>query len=70
MSVAVYVALLCFLAYNFFFISPRYTLYIAGGQGVVTVAVFLVVSQEGRRPKPVAAYVPTDRQGRLRSSVT
>ena len=37
--------------------------------GLITVAaVFLVVSQEGRRPK--SRYVPTERQGRLRSSVT
>ena len=33
MSVAVYAAVLCFLAYNFFFITPRYTLYIAAGKG-------------------------------------
>jgi hypothetical protein len=38
--------------------------------------VFLVVSQEGRKRKPVVtegvpeSYVPTERQGRLRSSVT
>lgn len=44
MAVAVYSAALCFLAYNFFFIDPRYTLYIDGGQGVVTVAMFLVVA--------------------------
>lgn len=44
MSVAVYAAVLCFLAYNFFFIEPRYTFHIDAGQGVVTVAVFLVVA--------------------------
>ncbi|MFY2762600.1 DUF4118 domain-containing protein [Arenimonas sp. MALMAid1274] len=44
MGVAAYAALLCFLAYNFFFIEPRYTFDIAAGQGVVTVAVFLVVA--------------------------
>lgn len=44
MSVAVYAAILCFLAYNFFFIHPRYTFYIAAGQGVATVAMFLVVA--------------------------
>jgi drug/metabolite transporter (DMT)-like permease len=45
--------------------------------GLITVvAVFLVVSQEGRKREPVVPegvaepYVPTDRQGRLRSSVT
>ncbi len=44
MSVAVYAATLCFLSYNFFFIAPRYTFYISTGQGVVTVAAFLVVA--------------------------
>jgi two-component system, OmpR family, sensor histidine kinase KdpD len=44
MAVAIYAAGLCFLAYNFFFIDPRYTLYIDGGEGVVTVAMFLVAA--------------------------
>jgi two-component system sensor histidine kinase KdpD len=44
MSVAVYCAVLCFLAYNFFFIQPRYTLYISARQGVLTVAMFLVAA--------------------------
>ncbi len=44
MAVAVYAATLCFLAYNFFFIEPRFTLYISAGRGVVTVAAFLVVA--------------------------
>lgn len=44
MAVAVYAATLCFLSYNFFFIAPRYTFYISTGQGVVTVAAFLVVA--------------------------
>ena len=43
-TVAIYAAVLCFLAYNFFFIHPRYTLYIAGGSGVVTVFMFLVAA--------------------------
>lgn len=34
-------ALLCFLAYNFFFIDPRFTFEISAQQGVVTVLVFL-----------------------------
>ncbi len=38
---AVVTALLCFLAYNWFFIEPRYTLYINARQGVATVAAFL-----------------------------
>jgi len=44
MSVAVYAATMCFFCYNFFFIEPRYTLYISAGQGVVTVGSFLVVA--------------------------
>jgi two-component system sensor histidine kinase KdpD len=41
---AVLTAVLCFLAYNFFFIAPRYTLYIGAWQGVVTVALFLAAA--------------------------
>ena len=41
---AVLTALLCFLAYNFFFIEPRYTLYIGARQGVATVALFLAAA--------------------------
>lgn len=44
MAVAMYSATLCFLAYNFFFIHPRYSLYISAGRGVATVAVFLVAA--------------------------
>ena len=44
MAVAVYAALASFLAYNFFFIAPRYTLYIATGQGVTTVFLFLLAA--------------------------
>ena len=44
MGVAVYAAFLSFIAYNFFFITPRYTLYIANGQGVATVLLFLVAA--------------------------
>ncbi len=44
MSIAMYAALLCFLAYNFFFIHPRYTFYIAAYQGVATVGMFLVAA--------------------------
>lgn len=44
MSVAMYSALLCFLAYNFFFIHPRYTFFIEASQGVVTVVMFLVAA--------------------------
>jgi two-component system sensor histidine kinase KdpD len=37
-------ALLSFLAYNFFFIEPRYTLYIAARHGVATVLLFLAAA--------------------------
>jgi two-component system sensor histidine kinase KdpD len=41
---AVLSALLCSLAYNFFFIEPRYTLYISARQGVATVVFFLAAA--------------------------
>ncbi len=44
LSVAAYAAVLCFLAYDFFFFHPRYSLYIAAGQGVATVAIFLLAA--------------------------
>lgn len=37
-------ATLCFLAYNFFFIEPRFTFYIGASQGVVTVLLFLAAA--------------------------
>jgi two-component system sensor histidine kinase KdpD len=44
MSAAVLAALLCFLAYNFFFIEPRFTLFIGARQGVTTVVLFLATA--------------------------
>jgi two-component system, OmpR family, sensor histidine kinase KdpD len=41
MLAAVFSALLFFLAYNFFFISPKFTLQISAHQGVITVVAFL-----------------------------
>ncbi len=41
MAAAVATAVLCFLAYNFFFIEPRFTLDIGARQGVATVLLFL-----------------------------
>jgi two-component system sensor histidine kinase KdpD len=41
MAAAVIAATLCFLAYNFFFIPPRFTLLIGARKGVVTVFLFL-----------------------------
>lgn len=58
-TVAIYAAVLCFLAYNFFFIQPRYTLYIAGPAGVATVFMFLA-----------AALVCGQLASRLRSRLT
>lgn len=44
MSAAVVAALLSFLAYNFFFIEPRFTFNIGARQGVATVFLFLVAA--------------------------
>lgn len=44
MGPAVLTAFLCFLAYNFFFIEPRYTLYIFSQKGIVAVAAFLAAA--------------------------
>lgn len=44
MATAVIAAVLCFLAYNFFFIEPRHTFFIAAHRGVVTVVLFLVAA--------------------------
>ena len=44
MSAAVLAAALSFLAYNFFFIEPRFTLAIGARQGMATVALFLVAA--------------------------
>lgn len=44
MAAAVLAAGLSFLAYNFFFIEPRFTLYIGARQGVATVLLFLIAA--------------------------
>ncbi len=44
MTAAVISAVLCFLAYNFFFIEPRYTLMIGARQGLTTVVLFLIAA--------------------------
>lgn len=44
MTAAVIAAVLCFFAYNFFFIEPRFTLLIGASQGVTTVVLFLVAA--------------------------
>lgn len=44
MAAAVLAAVLCFLAYNYFFIEPLFTLYIGARQGVATAILFLVAA--------------------------
>ena len=44
MAAAVLAAALCFLSYNYFFIEPRFTLFIGARQGVFTVLLFLVAA--------------------------
>lgn len=44
MTAAVVAALLSFLAYNFFFIEPRFTFNISARQGVTTVFLFLIAA--------------------------
>lgn len=59
MTVAVFSAILFFLAYNFFFISPKFTFQISAHQGVVTVIAFLA-----------AALIASRLASRLREQVT
>ncbi|GAB3372557.1 hypothetical protein GCM10027431_22970 [Lysobacter rhizosphaerae] len=55
---ALLTAVLCFLAYNFFFIAPRYTLYITAWEGVATVALFLAAALlAGRMASQLAMQV-------------
>jgi two-component system sensor histidine kinase KdpD len=44
MTAAVVAAGLCFFAYNFFFLEPRFTFYIGASQGVATVFLFLIAA--------------------------
>ncbi|MFZ5635181.1 MAG: sensor histidine kinase [Pseudomonadota bacterium] len=44
MGPAVLTAVSCFLAYNFFFIEPRYTFYISAHDGIATVVAFLAAA--------------------------
>jgi two-component system sensor histidine kinase KdpD len=44
MAVSVFAAVLCFFAYNFFFLEPRYTLYIEARHGLATVTLFLIAA--------------------------
>ncbi len=55
---AVLTAVSCFLAYNYFFIEPRYTLYIGARQGVVSVVLFLAAALlAGRMASRLATQV-------------
>ena len=44
MAAAVLAAILCFLAYNFFFIDPKFTILIGARQGLTTVILFLLAA--------------------------
>jgi two-component system, OmpR family, sensor histidine kinase KdpD len=44
MSAAVFATGLCFLAYNYFFFEPRFSLYISAQQGVISVLLFLAAA--------------------------
>lgn len=44
MTAAVVAAVLCFLAYNFLFIEPRFTFFIGARQGLTTVVLFLAAA--------------------------
>ncbi|MCC7345943.1 MAG: sensor histidine kinase KdpD [Variibacter sp.] len=44
MLTAIVTAALCFLAYNFFFIEPRWTFYISAQRGISTVLMFLAAA--------------------------
>ncbi len=44
MAAAVLAATLCFLAYNFFFIAPRFSLLVLNRQGLTTVLLFLLAA--------------------------
>ncbi|HEV2623235.1 MAG TPA: sensor histidine kinase KdpD [Frateuria sp.] len=68
MAVAIYTAILCFLGYNFFFTSPRYTLAVANADDLLAVVLFLVVALVcGRLATRLASQVESLRAAQLRS---
>ena len=70
MSAAVLAALLCFFAYNFFFIEPRFTLFIGASQGVTTVVLFLAAALiAGRLASRLRAQVVALRAANANASV-
>ncbi|SHM10155.1 sensor histidine kinase [Phytopseudomonas punonensis] len=70
MSAAILAAILCFLAYNFFFIEPRYTLIIAAPWGITTVVLFLLTALvAGRLASQLRMQVLTLRAANNQASV-
>nr|WP_288466517.1 sensor histidine kinase KdpD [uncultured Pseudomonas sp.] len=70
MSAAILAAILCFLAYNFFFIEPRYTLIIAAPWGITTVVLFLLAALvAGRLASQLRMQVLTLRAANNQASV-
>lgn len=70
MSAAILAAILCFLAYNFFFIEPRYTLIIAAPWGITTVVLFLLTALvAGRLAAQLRMQVLTLRAANNQASV-
>jgi two-component system sensor histidine kinase KdpD len=66
---AVLAAVLCFLAFNFFFIEPRYTFYISARHGVATVVLFLAAALlAGRLAAKLAMQVQALREANLHAS--
>ena len=66
---AVLTAVLCFLAFNFFFLEPRYTFYISARHGVVTVVLFLAAALvAGRLASRLAMQVRALRIANLHAS--
>jgi two-component system sensor histidine kinase KdpD len=66
---ALLTAVLCFFALNFFFIAPRYTLYIDARHGVVTVVLFLAAALlAGRLASRLAMQVQALRLANLHAS--
>jgi two-component system sensor histidine kinase KdpD len=66
---AVLTAVLCFLAYNFFFIAPRYTFYITASHGVATVTMFLAAALlAGRLAARLAMQVEALREAAVLAS--
>ncbi|BCT92484.1 hypothetical protein LYSHEL_15080 [Lysobacter helvus] len=66
---ALLTAVLCFLAFNFFFIEPRYSFYIHARHGVATVALFLAAALiAGRLASQLAMQVQALRIANLHAN--